>query len=95
MPVIATAVGGTAELIEHGETGLLAERPQDAAARLVELLSSPALAARLREGARRRVSERFSLARMVEAHEALYESALRSDRRPSSEETAPVREPGE
>ncbi|GAA2687628.1 MULTISPECIES: glycosyltransferase [Actinosynnema] len=61
-PLLASAVGGLREQVVHGESGLLLEDPRDVAgaARLLgDLLSDPALARRLGEGARRRVSERY------------------------------------
>ena len=72
--VIGTAVGGTPELIEDGETGLLVPRHEPAAlaAAVERLLDDPALAARLGEGARRRVETRFSPAASVDRLVALY-----------------------
>lgn len=74
VPVVATEVGGTPELVRHGVEGLLVPpgRPEELADAVVSLLEDASAAARLREAARRRVEERFSLARMIEAHEALY-----------------------
>ena len=61
-PVIASAIGGLAELITHGVSGLLVP-PRDPAeiARMIrEVLASPDLANRLGQGARDAVRERFS-----------------------------------
>jgi glycosyltransferase involved in cell wall biosynthesis len=66
LPVIATAVGGTPEVVSDGVTGLLIP-PQDAGAltaALQRLLADPALAARLGANARREVQEKFSLERL-------------------------------
>ena len=52
LPVASTTAGGLAELIVHGETGLLSP-PQDAEAlaeHAVALLSDPDLARRLGQG---------------------------------------------
>jgi glycosyltransferase involved in cell wall biosynthesis len=77
VPVVATAVGGTPELITHGVTGVLVApgRPEELADALVALLEDASRAEALRVAARRRVEERFSLDRMVAAHEALYAGA--------------------
>jgi glycosyltransferase involved in cell wall biosynthesis len=73
-PVIGTAVGGTPELIDDGETGLLVPRHDPAAlARAVDrLLADPALAARLGAAARRRVETRFSPESSLDRLLALY-----------------------
>ncbi len=74
VPVVATAVGGTPELITHGTTGLLVppDRPDALAEALVSLLRDASVAGRLRAAARQHIEARFSAARMIEAHEALY-----------------------
>jgi glycosyltransferase involved in cell wall biosynthesis len=77
VPVVATAVGGTPEAIVHGVTGLLVPpgRPDELADAIVALLEDASAAERFRDAARRRVEERFSVGRMIEAHEALYAEA--------------------
>ena len=74
VPVVATRVGGTPELIEDGVSGLLVEpgRPEELAGRLLELLQDRTRAEQIRQAARARVEREFSLRAMVEAHEALY-----------------------
>jgi glycosyltransferase involved in cell wall biosynthesis len=73
-PVIGTSVGGTPELIEGDETGLLVPRhdPVALAAAVERLLADPALAARLGAGAQRRVQTRFGPDASVERLLALY-----------------------
>lgn len=77
-PVVATAVGGTPEVVVHGETGLLApsEDPAALAAALQELLDDPARAAAMGVAGRRRVEDRFTVERMVEATQELYAGLL-------------------
>ncbi len=74
VPVIATEVGGTPELITHGRTGLLVPpgQPEALAQTLVGLLEDPAAAAAIAKAARTCVEERFSLSRMIDAHAELY-----------------------
>lgn len=82
VPVIATDVGGTPELIAHGVTGLLVPpgRPESLADALVALLEDAAGAAAIRQAARRCVEDRFSLDRMTAAYEALYGETPRRGR---------------
>jgi glycosyltransferase involved in cell wall biosynthesis len=66
-PVVATAVGGTPELVVDGETGLLVP-PRDLEAladALRALLADPARMKSLGDAGRRRVEERFSAAAMT------------------------------
>ncbi|MFB3819672.1 MAG: glycosyltransferase family 4 protein [Candidatus Methylomirabilales bacterium] len=71
--VVATAVGGSLEVVEDGRSGLLVppEDPAALAAALLALLRAPERARALAEGARKRAEE-FSWERMVDAYEALY-----------------------
>ncbi len=76
IPVVATDVGGTGEVIEEGVTGhLVAPRAPDLAAAMIRVLEDPPLARRMGEAGRRRVQDRFSLRAMVEAYESLYRTA--------------------
>jgi glycosyltransferase involved in cell wall biosynthesis len=78
LPVVATRVGGTPEVIQHERSGLLVP-PRDPAALAVAigfLLSNPERAAALGRAGRRRVERRFQLGRMVGETERLYEEML-------------------
>jgi glycosyltransferase involved in cell wall biosynthesis len=77
-PVVVTLSGGPQEIVRDGETGFLVP-PRDSpalAARIIEVLRDPQLAARLGGRARAAVEERFSLARMVAEYESLYDRCL-------------------
>ena len=74
-PVVATAVGGTPELVVDGETGILV--PADDVNALAEalgtVLGDRVLADRLGEAGRGRATTEFSLSRMTERILRLYE----------------------
>lgn len=76
LPMIATAVGGNAEAIQHGETGhIIAPGDEAALARaLTQWYVEPLRRGALGRAARRRVEEKFSLAHMCAAHAQLYRS---------------------
>lgn len=82
VPVVATRVGGTPDLIEHGVHGLLVppRDPVALAAAARELLSDPERRTRMGEQARRRHRESYSASTLVERMEEIYE-ALWADRR--------------
>lgn len=78
LPIVATNVGGTAEALADGACGVLLP-PGDPAAlgsALRDLLADPGRAAQLAAAARRRVEERYSLSRMIEETQALYNRLL-------------------
>ncbi|MCX7681746.1 MAG: glycosyltransferase family 4 protein [Anaerolineae bacterium] len=77
LPVVATAVGGTPEIVEDGESGLLIPPDSPAAllAALRRLQADPALRRRLAEGARR-TAARFSFEHMVEETEAVLKLSI-------------------
>jgi glycosyltransferase involved in cell wall biosynthesis len=74
VPVVATPVGGIRETVVDGETGLLVptEDPPALAAAIRRLLEDRPAAEAMAAEARRRVRERFSIERMVDATLALY-----------------------
>lgn len=76
--VVATAAGGSPEIIRDGVDGLLVppDDPEALARSLDRLLGDPALRRRLGEAARRRVAVDFSLAAMLDRVEAVYERVL-------------------
>lgn len=77
-PVVATRVGGTAEAVQDGASGLIVApgEPASLAAGIERLLASPDLAARLGDAARRRVAERFSSSAAIASTARLYEDVL-------------------
>ena len=82
VPVVATAVDGTAEIVQHERTGLLVP-PNDApaAARAVLRMASDAdLRRRLVEAARTRLGHEFDVREMVAAIDRLYLDLLEGAR---------------
>jgi glycosyltransferase involved in cell wall biosynthesis len=77
VPVAATSAGGIPEVIDHGETGLLAapENPVALGDAIATLLEDEPLRARFARNARARSGE-FSVERMTDRTMAVYEEAL-------------------
>lgn len=74
LPVVASRVDGLAEVVAHGETGLLVP-PDDPAAlaqAVVSLISDPKLARKMGERGRESVRERFSQERFEENWLSVY-----------------------
>lgn len=78
VPVVATAVGGTKELISDGETGYLAPSANSPALaeRIVFALSDEAHREEIISAARRKITSAFGIERMVESVEALYDEVM-------------------
>jgi glycosyltransferase involved in cell wall biosynthesis len=77
-PVVASKVGGLAELVADGVTGFLVEprQPPALAERIIRLLGEGELGRRFGREARRRVEEHFSREGMLLKTETLYYEAL-------------------
>ncbi|MCX6354792.1 MAG: glycosyltransferase [Candidatus Aureabacteria bacterium] len=76
--VIAGRMGETAEIIQHGENGLLtpAGDERELSRAMLSLLKNEGERRRLGEAARKTVMERFSLERMIEGTVQIYEEGL-------------------
>jgi glycosyltransferase involved in cell wall biosynthesis len=78
VPVIASSVGGLAEIVEDGRTGLILKDPRDEKelyAHLARLAADRALAERLSAAARRVAAEKFTLERMLRETLKVYAEA--------------------
>lgn len=75
VPQVVTDVGGSAEAVAEGETGLLCppNDPEALAARVAELLADGERRARMASASRARHAQRFELQTMVDATVALYD----------------------
>jgi L-malate glycosyltransferase len=78
IPVIASAVGGIPELVEHEQNGLLVPPGDDRAlaAALLSMLGDPDRARRLAAEGRTTIQQRYSFDRMVSDFEGLYRETL-------------------
>ena len=78
LPMVVTDVGGNAEAVVDGETGILvpARDSSALAAGMARLVDDQALRLKMGKAAQRRVNERFSLEGSVKNYEAVYTSVL-------------------
>jgi glycosyltransferase involved in cell wall biosynthesis len=74
LPMVATAVGGTPEIVREGRNGFLVPpgAPAALARRMVDLLDDERLRRRMGEVGRRIVEREFGLTQMRLSYEALY-----------------------
>jgi glycosyltransferase involved in cell wall biosynthesis len=79
LPTVVTRVGGNAELVEDGVTGLLVP-PEDSpalSAALLKLLRNPGLARQMAQNGREFTMRNFSFERLVREVDELYTELLR------------------
>ena len=73
MPIVSTATGGLPEIVQHGETGLVADGNAAAFASAMSLLlAQPDVARRMGLAGWQRARDVFGQERCVEAYDALY-----------------------
>lgn len=76
-PVVATAVGGIPEAVEHGVTGLLVEPDlKQITGKIDYLLENPKIARMLGENARLKAKNRFTWEKVADEFVKLYESCI-------------------
>ncbi len=82
LPVVATDVGGNADLVHQPDTGFVvpAANPQAMAQRLVELARHPELAQNMGRAGRQRVHDKFSMLAMVSTYQRVYDQQLHRQR---------------
>ena len=80
LPTIASKVGGNAEIIEDGKTGLLVPAGDSAALAdaLLRLLRNPSLADELGKSGRQFVAAEFTFQRLIEKTDQMYTDLLRA-----------------
>lgn len=74
VPIVATRVGGTPELITHGEHGMLVEpaKSDELASAILSVLQNPSVAARYAQLLQQRIRSNFSEEQMLSTTEELY-----------------------
>jgi glycosyltransferase involved in cell wall biosynthesis len=76
VPIAAMNTGGTADIVAHGETGLLSPTPGELARDVRRLREDVALRARLGDAARQRAESLFDATAVVQRIETLYRELL-------------------
>ena len=79
LPVLATDVGGSADLVEAGLTGMIvpAAQAEPMAEVLLEWARAPESAIAMGRRGRERIERRFSLAAMIQTYQGVYDRQLR------------------
>jgi glycosyltransferase involved in cell wall biosynthesis len=79
VPVVSTSVGGVPEVVEHGQSGLLAPSgdTESLADNVLALINEPETARLMAERAEQRITDEFDLACVVSRHAQIYEELLR------------------
>ncbi len=83
LPVVATHVGGTPEIVEHGVSGLLVppRNPEALAQSVLGLLQDIGLAKKLARAGQQRVQSQFSFDRLFSDLDTLYTELLKRNKR--------------
>jgi len=81
-PVVATEVGGVAELVINGETGLLVPSRDSGAlaSAIIDLLQNDLKAKRMGRNGRIRVEKKFNISKTLKETENLYQKLLKEKR---------------
>jgi len=74
LPIVATKVDGTAEVISHGKQGLLVsiKNSKQLKDSMIKLIRSPSLRKSIGSGARKKIVLEYSIKKMVQSYERLY-----------------------
>ena len=89
LPVVATAVGGTPDLLKHGESGFLVDSDDEAAMAnaIWALYTDKAKTLRLAQNARDWALQNFGLDAMVHSYESLFSGRLQAGQLSGTEST--------
>lgn len=77
-PVVVTDVGGLSEMVINDRTGLVVppNNPELLAKGIIRILKDPVLARKMGEAGRKLIEENFTIEKMVEGYQMLYERLL-------------------
>ena len=77
-PLIASAVGGLKEIVNHRQDGLLVEEKNvdELAQAIIELLDHPEFGQQLAQAARRKIEDEYSHLSAAKKYEDIYRAAL-------------------
>jgi glycosyltransferase involved in cell wall biosynthesis len=86
LPMVVTAVGGNAEAVVDGETGLVvpARDPEALGAAILRLASDGELRKQMGAAARRRAEEQFSMERCIQRYDEVYRGLIRNHEAPTT-----------
>ena len=78
VPLIACAVGGLKEIVEHGKDGLLVEEKnvEELSDAMIQLLGNPEEGVQLAKAGRTKITEEYSHFAAAEKYEKIYMKAL-------------------
>jgi glycosyltransferase involved in cell wall biosynthesis len=79
-PIVASNVGGNPEAIENEVTGFLFEpdKPDELAKQIILLLKNKTLRQKMGQAARDRALNLFSIRKMLDSYDEIYQSLLRN-----------------
>jgi len=74
LPIVATDVGGTREIIEHGKSGIIIApgQPSKITEALLSLIHNHQMASELGEAAKRRMKQKFDWGQIVDSYVEIY-----------------------
>lgn len=77
-PVVVTDVGGLSEMVINGETGIIVppDDPKSLATAITRILQDPMLARRMGQAGRKRVEANFTIEKMTEKYQTLYQGLV-------------------
>lgn len=83
IPVVATDVGGTSDLIETGKTGVLVKAGdvQEIANGICSVLNNPELANKMGKQGMKKIKETYSLEKIIKIWETLYKDIFNEQNR--------------